>query len=132
MNSESPRTELPDEVQRVLFDVADRLGFYPDSGPGSEPFFNRLADGYGERAAVDAAAAREWLEEQLEKGFRVLRERPRWIQSPDWQFWKGEPMVFVGQLDIPAGTTRLFHDDAAFFVFWSPEEGVTETIIQVA
>ncbi len=132
MSSEAPRTELPDEVRRVLFDVAGRLGFYPDGGPESEPFFRRRADGYAERTAVDGAAAREWLVEQLEMGFRALRERPRWIQDPDWQFRNGEPMLFVGQLDVPAGTTRLFHDDAAFFVFWSPEEGVTETIIQVA
>ena len=41
----------------------------------------------------------------------------------------GRPMVFVGSIEAPPGT---FHDDARFYVFWSPEVGTRECVIQVA
>ena len=40
-------------------------------------------------------------------------------------------MVFVGALDRGPEVSGL-HDDARFFVFWDPESGVTETVIQVS
>ncbi|OWK46515.1 hypothetical protein FRUB_00214 [Fimbriiglobus ruber] len=38
-------------------------------------------------------------------------------------------MVFVGSIDAPSGT---FHDEARFYVFWSPETGTRECVVQVA
>jgi hypothetical protein len=38
-------------------------------------------------------------------------------------------MVFVGSIDAPPGT---FHDEARFYVFWSPEVGTTECVMPTA
>ena len=56
---------------------------------------------------------------------------PEWIQEAEWQFADGKPMVFVGQIDVPHAK-GVFHDDASFFIFWSPDTGEVRGTIQVA
>jgi hypothetical protein len=91
-----------------------------------------LAENYFTELVVrfdDHAALRRHLEDFAPGLFRCLREPPNWIQDPEWPWAGGRPMVFVGSIVAPPGT---FHDDARFYVFWSPEVGTRECIIQVA
>lgn len=67
----------------------------------------------------------------ISKWYRTLESPPEWLQEPDWQYFEGRPMVFVGAIDRDPGASGL-HDDARFFVFWDPETGVTETVIQLS
>ena len=107
-----------------LFDVIPRYGARPDIPIEAEEYFTALVARFEDRAAL-----RQHLEESAPGMFRCLREPPDWIQGEDWQWSHGQPMVFVGSIDAPPGT---FHDDARFYVFWSPEIGNTKCVIQVS
>jgi hypothetical protein len=113
-----------EEMIPDLFEVVPRSGARPDVPREAEEFFTQLVARF-----TDREACRRYIEEHLLEWFRCLRDQPAWIQEPDWPWEGGKPMVFVGSLDPPAGT---FHDDARFFVFWSPEIGTTRCVIQVA
>jgi hypothetical protein len=113
-----------EEAIPELFDVIPRYGARPDIPIAAETFFTELVLRFDDRATL-----RRHLEEHAAEWFRCLQRRPEWIQDPEWPWAGGRPMVFVGSIDAPPGT---FHDDARFYVFWSPEIGTRECIIQVA
>lgn len=110
---------LPD-----LFDLLRPLKATPDVPLEAEEYFTAVVAAFDDRGRC-----RAHLEAIVPGMFTCLRDRPDWIQDPAWQWFKGRPMAFVGSIDAPAGT---FHDDARFYLFWSPEEGVTECVIQVS
>lgn len=107
-----------------LFAVISRFGARPDVPIAAEAFFTEMAARFDNRTAL-----RQQLEELAPTMFRCLRGPPDWIQEAEWPWAGGRPMLFVGSIDAPPGT---FHDDARFYVFWSPEDGTRECVIQVA
>ena len=113
-----------EEAIPELFDVLPRYGARPDVPIAAEEFFTELVARFDDRNAL-----RRHLEERAAGWFRCLGERPDWIQSPEWPWSGGKPMVFVGSIDAPPGT---FHDEARFYVFWSPEIGSRQCVVQVA
>jgi hypothetical protein len=113
-----------EEAISELFDVIPRHGARPDVPIAAEEFFTRLAARFEDRMAL-----RRYLEEHAAEWFRCLRDPPDWLHDPDWPWAAGRPMVFVGSIEAPPGT---FHDDGRFYLFWSPEAGTTECVIQVA
>jgi len=58
-----------------------------------------------------------YLKERIRNDFRCSKKQPKWIQSAQWVFVKGEPIVFVGQIDI-AG---IMHDTAQLYVFYDEQ-----------
>jgi hypothetical protein len=70
---------------------------------------------------------KEWLRQQFLERFKYVDRTPRWLQTPSWPFGKSGPLVFLGQLSV----TDYFHDEAAAYVFYDPETGQCETILQV-
>ena len=72
----------------------------------------------------------QYVQTNVDRWFRVANSYPVWIQNADWQFHRGKPMTFVGEIPIPK-VARLFHDDACVFVFLS-EDGVSKCVIQVS
>jgi hypothetical protein len=113
-----------EEMIPDLFDIVPLAGARPDVPIEAEEFFTQLVARYSDREAC-----RRYIEEHLFDWFRCLGDKPDWIQAPEWPWAGGRPMVFVGSIDAPPGT---FHDDGRFYVFWSPEIGTTECVIQVA
>ena len=113
-----------EEAIPELFEVIPRYGARPDVPIASEKFFTELVARFNDHLQL-----RHHLEEHAPNWFRCLRLRPVWIQDPQWPWVGGKPMVFVGSIDAPAGT---FHDDATFYLFWSPDVGTTECVIQIA
>jgi hypothetical protein len=113
-----------EEALPTLLAVIPRYGALPDVPLAAEEFFTELVARFDDRVAL-----RQHLEEQAPRWFRCLRERPDWIQAPEWPWAGGNPMVFVGSIDAPPGT---FHDDARFYIFWSPKVGARECVLQVA
>jgi hypothetical protein len=113
-----------EEATPVLFNVITRYGARPDVPIAAEEFFTELVTRFDDHLAL-----RRHLEEHAAGWFRCLREPPDWIQSPDWPWAGGRPMVFVGSIDAPPET---FHDDGRFYLFWSPEVGTTACVIQVS
>jgi hypothetical protein len=43
----------------------------------------------------------KWMRERLKGEYRWLARRPRWLQEGEWAFFRGRPMVFVGQTVVP-------------------------------
>jgi len=113
-----------EEAIPVLFEVVTRYSARPDIPIEAEEFFTSLVTNYD-----DPDSLRSYLEKQAPGWFRCFREPPDWIQNPEWPWAAGRPMVFVGCIDAPQNT---FHDDGRFYLFWSPEVGTTECVIQVA
>jgi hypothetical protein len=58
----------------------------------------------------------------------LFEEGAHWLQSPDWQFNGGEPMIFVGQVD-PGPT---YHDRSVLYVFVDASEKSAKWVIQSA
>ena len=51
-----------------------------------------------------------WLRRRLETAFRFVALPPVWVHDePEWLFHDDTPMVFVGQLDLPANETTRDH-----------------------
>jgi hypothetical protein len=110
----------------VVLSVCAEHGVDPTSSSQSEIFFAEVVRNAHENRVDLSDAVRDSLVQ-----FRSVSEPPSWIQNPDWQFADGRPMVFVGQIKVSA-QAGCFHDDASFYVFWDPETGETNTLIQVA
>jgi len=115
-----------DDVYKELLVVASEAGTQIDVPIESEQFFEGLLSGF-------SGSKDEFIEHvraNIGEWFRCVGEGPRWIQEAEWQFHDGQPMVFLGQIDIPK-SAGLFHDDASVLAFLSPC-GVTKNVIQVA
>jgi hypothetical protein len=113
-----------DELLPELLGLLGPFGARPDVPIEAEQFFAGLATQFS-----DQASYLEHIAANLPTWFRCLDARPEWLQGPEWQWWAGKPMVFVGSINAPRGT---FHDDGRFYVFWCPESGIARTMIQVA
>jgi len=75
----------------------------------------------------EGAELRKWSRERLVERFKCADKPPKWIQSPSWPMNENGPLVFLGQMDIK----DYFHDSASAYVFYDPNSGEYETVIQV-
>ena len=116
-------TEIPDEALKILYSLGREFSFDPLSSVESEKYFIKLLKGF------DGSDLTEWLRNAVRKDFLFIEKKPAWIQGSEWQFSDGKPMMFVGQINLPP-QKKVFHDDAAFYVFWNQDTG--ETVIQIA
>jgi hypothetical protein len=82
----------------------------------SDDYFQKLVDA----SPYKSSKPREkWLKQELTRRFRYLNRPPRWLQSAEWPNCRGEPLTFIGQLDISA----IKHDSAAAYVFLNEQSG---------
>lgn len=116
-----------DDVYGTLMRVGLRFGFRPDVPEGMEEFVRAVVGDY----KGSPEGFEEWFSKRATECYRVLEERPGWIQDPEWPVYNGKPMVFVGQLDFREGTEYLGRHSGTFFVFWDPEAPMLRTILQV-
>jgi hypothetical protein len=116
-----------DEVYDDLIRMVSEVGAQVDVPIEAEAFFSEKVRGFsGDRQEV-----LDQVRQSLRTWFRAVDQYPAWLQEAEWPFSGGRPMIFVGQIDVPAAT-RMLHDDASFFVFWDPDSGEVRTLIQVA
>ena len=113
-----------DDMLLNLLALTAPQGARPDVPQEAEAYFTQLVARFDDREKC-----RVHLAEVVPGMFRCLSGQPDWIQDPNWPWFKDEPLVFVGSLEAPPGT---FHDDARFYVFWSPKVGITRCVIQVS
>lgn len=117
-----------DDVYQELLTIVSERGARPDVPIESERFFTQVVESF-------QGTREELLEHVRAKAplwFRWIGEPPDWLQDSEWQFADdGQPMVFVGQLVIPAGA-GVFHDEAQVFVFIDPSSGEMKTVTQVS
>jgi hypothetical protein len=115
-----------DDVYPELIQIVSTIGAQVDVPIEAEEFFAEIISNF-EGTKQELLT---FVESQIRTWFQSLSDPPAWIQEAEWQFDGGRPMIFVGQINVAAGT--LFHDDAAFFLFFSPQSGITKSIVQVA
>jgi hypothetical protein len=115
-----------DDVFEVLLEVCPTHGCLPDVPIESEAFFRELVSRY----SGPAEAFRNWLEEQLTLFFRFMVKPPNWIQDPEWPLFQGRPMIFIGQIDLPLGSTSILNHTASYYVFMDYETGCTQVVSQ--
>jgi hypothetical protein len=116
-----------DEVFEDLILIVSEVGAQVYVPAESERFFTEMVEQFdGSRQDL-----LDHVSSSVGTWFKCFRTRPEWIQEAEWQFHDGRPMMFVGQISVPAGRSG-FHDDAAFYLFYDPETGVTKNVIQVA
>jgi hypothetical protein len=108
------------EIYKILVEVSKDFGIDPSVSLESEVFFRELLNGYD--GLFNKKDITTWLQLKLSEKFIALRERPKWIQSANWPFHNGNPMVFVGQIDLSIvqdEISRIYHDDTSLFIFIS-------------
>lgn len=88
-------------------------------------YFEQLVNAGMPRAPKDLEA---WLKRAIKEAFVSLTKPPKWLQSPEWQFHDGVPMVFVGQLEM----TSMRHDQCYAYVFLDRSTGAYKVIEQSA
>ncbi|MEO3946600.1 hypothetical protein [Gorillibacterium sp. CAU 1737] len=119
-------SEIPMEQMTLLLRLGKEYSFDPLSSIESEQYFRRLLDHCQGNSSDEQ---REWLRTIVAKEFEVVDKKPEWIQDPEWPFYDGRPMTFIGQLETKC-EIRSVHHSVVFYVFWDPESGTTTTITQ--
>ena len=118
---------LSGEHATRLYEAVTKLGALPDFPGEAREFLEREYGKFGggpdEFVEYVRANAAHW--------YRSVAEPPPWIQEAEWQYDAGRPMVYVGSVQVST-ESGFFHDDATFYVFWSPDLGTTKTVIQVS
>ncbi|HLX64163.1 MAG TPA: hypothetical protein VKX17_23015 [Planctomycetota bacterium] len=120
-------SKIPLKRLTILAELGNEFGFDPLGSVEIEDYFVNLLNEYDGMDSEFAA----WVRPQLSCWFVCFGSLPRWIQTANWPVVDSRPMVFVGQIDIPAATSP-FHDEASFYLFYDPPTGDTRTIIQVS
>lgn len=123
-----------DDVRLLVDNVCHIYGTNAFVSPEADVFFQHLLDQY-QGQQDDYESLKKWLHKKIPEVFVALGERPKWIQDARWPFFEGEPMIFVGQIDISVQgdnpALKMFHDDTSFYVFINRTGvRVTEVIIQ--
>jgi len=107
------------QTYELLLKICAQYQVDPSASLESEKFFRNLLAQYNGSSDVESLS--EWLNEQIHHWFIALGERPKWIQSSEWQFIDGIPAIFAGQIDVSTEenerASKIFHDDTSFYVF---------------
>jgi hypothetical protein len=107
------------KTYELLLKVCSQHQVDPSASLESEQFFRNLLAQYN--GLIETESITHWLNEQVVHWFLALGERPKWIQSCEWQFVDGVPAVFAGQIDVATQNSevasQIFHDDTSFYVF---------------
>lgn len=118
-------SDIPSKILTLLLDIGRDLGIDPLSSTESEAYFLQLL----RTAPDDPSALPVYLRGAMERDFPIMETYPRWLQGAEWPFREGRPLCFVGQLEAAVkrdGCLRRI----AFYIFWNPKTGESETIQQ--
>ncbi|MCO6548526.1 MAG: hypothetical protein J6583_12255 [Gilliamella sp.] len=89
----------------------------------TEPYFNLIMNKHRDKVGVELERA---LKLEIKKDFKFLKNRPKWLQSPNWPTVDNKPLIFIGQLDI----TQISHDITYLYIFLNEKENTYMTFEQ--
>lgn len=87
-----------------------------------ESYIQALLQGHEGTEAEQVA----YLKAVLREKFVCMKKPPKWLQDAKWPMADGEPLMFVGQMDI----SPLLHDSAQLYVFYDARSGQFHHIAQ--
>lgn len=119
-------TTMSDEDMILLFKLGSKYGVDPLSSIECEQYFINLLK---QCENISKNKKEDFLRETIATNFISNTSIPNWIQSAEWQFDQGKPMVFVGQIEFEVnrdGRTST----SSFYVFWNMDNGKIKTIMQ--
>ena len=70
----------------------------------------------------------KFLKEEIKRRFRYLKKAPKWVQSPEWVFENGKPLIFIAQNDI----TAIRHDNAQLYIFFDENNNTFHFVEQTS
>ena len=86
-------------------------------------------------AAGSPKTQRKWITERIKNVFKSMGKRPTWVdfETSEWPFHKGQPMVFVGQIELKATdeTKDLIDETGVSYFFGLADVGEHGEIIMV-
>ena len=117
---------IPTEDLDILYDIGKHFGFDPLLPAECEQYFVDRLECCKNMCQQDKKV---YLEKEIAKDFKFNSKIPEWLQAAEWQFNKGKPMIFVGQIKLPISKDGLTYT-SAFYVFWDMRDGEIKTIMQ--
>lgn len=119
------------ETYELLLDICSSFDIDPQASIEIEAYFRDMLSEIPK--GTEDRRIREKVSLRLKDDFVALGKPPAWIQGSEWPFQGDKPMLFVGQIDISAGSSDLasdyFHDDASVYVFLG-KKGPAKVIVQ--
>lgn len=58
---------------------------------------------------------KEQIKKIIERDFISLKNKPKWIQAPNWPIENGKPLIFIGEQDM----SEISHDTTKVYVFFN-------------
>lgn len=120
-------TDIPEDILQFLYDLGSDYEFDPISSFESEKYFISLLDEFKTLKGSELFKA---LSERVQQDFVALNGvYPDWIQSSDWQFNDGKPMIFIGQLEKDYNKLGI-SSAIVFYIFYDKETGDIKSVSQ--
>jgi hypothetical protein len=69
---------------------------------------------------------KEEIREKIKNDFIYMKNPPKWLQSPNWPIENGQPLIFIGELDMG----ELLHDMSKVFIFYNKAKDTFSNIKQ--
>ena len=91
----------------------------------NESYFQLIMEKYKNEKGKNLEKA---LKLQIKNDFKFLKNRPKWLQSPEWPIINNKPLFFIGQIDI----TEIRHDTSYLYIFWDVHTQKYTTLDQSA
>jgi hypothetical protein len=117
-----------------LIEACKDFKVHPSMPIAAEDYFIQLLNNY--EGEMSDESIMKWLRQEISHrfvSFAPNEKRPEWIQGDEWLFSDGEPMFFMGQIEIIKSQNPhlkgYFHDDTSIYVFMD-KEGNISTVIQ--
>ena len=89
----------------LIIKVQPKWIFLPDS------YISKLLDMARDKKGKELEV---FLRKNIKDNFKYTKKPPRWLQSSHWIFENGEPLLFIGQMDI----TELKQETSQLYVFY--------------
>jgi hypothetical protein len=94
------------EIYNLILDVQPKwLDVQPD-------FFSDIIKNYN---GENKKEIKEQMKERIQDSFISIKSKPKWLQNPNWPIEDGEPLIFIGELDM----SDILHDTSKVFIFYS-------------
>jgi hypothetical protein len=113
-------TSIPLEVLPQLLALSQQFGFDPLSSTEMESYFVAL---------LNSRSLHDIETKVIPSAFVSVGKKPCWLQGAEWPVSNGEPMVFLGQFDVPRDN-GFVPGETSVYVFCDRTTRAIQSVIQ--